>query len=135
VAAILSGEVQSATLPVHQLIDQHESGDVRILGVMAEERHFMAPDVPTFKEQGVDLVTGDWRAIYAPNGMPADRLAFLENLFLEALSDPEFVAAAEQQSFFVAPMGAAETTRFVEAFDAELYPVLLDADLVRARHK
>ena len=135
VAAILSGEVQSATLPVHQLIDQHESGDVRILGVMAEERHFMAPDVPTFKEQGVDLVTGDWRAIYAPKGMPADRLAFLENLFLETLSDPEFIAAAEQQSFFVAPMGAADTTQFVEAFDAELYPVLLDADLVRARHK
>jgi len=135
VAAILSGEVQTATLPVHQLIDQHEAGDVRILGVMAEERHFMAPDVPTFREQGIDLVTGDWRAVYAPNGIPAERREFLETLFFETLSDPEFRAAAEQQSFFVAPLASRETQQFVERFDAELYPALLAAGLVKARHK
>jgi tripartite-type tricarboxylate transporter receptor subunit TctC len=135
VAAILSGEVQSATLPVHQLIDQHEAGDITILGVMAEERHFIAPDVPTFREQGIDLVTGDWRAIYAPNGIPAERREFLETLFVDTLSDPEFIAAAEQQSFFVSPMASDETKRFVAEFDAELYPVLLDAGLVKARHK
>ncbi len=135
VSAIVSGEVQSATLPVHQLIDQHEAGDVRILGVMAEERHFMAPDVPTFREQGIDLVTGDWRAMYIPNGVPEDRRAFLENLFLETMSDPEFQAAARQQSFFIAPMGATDTKAFVADFDEALYPVLLDADLVKARQK
>ncbi len=135
VSAIVSGEVQSSTLPVHQLIDQHEAGDVRILGVMAEERHFMAPDVPTFREQGIDLVTGDWRAMYIPSGVPEDRRAFLENLFVETLSDPEFQAAARQQSFFIAPMGAADTQAFVADFDEALYPVLLDADLVKARQK
>ena len=135
VAAILSGEIESATLPVHQLIDQHESGEVRILGVMAEERHFMAPDVPTFREQGVDLVTGDWRAIFLPNGVPADRRGFLEQVFFETISDPEFRAAAEQLSFFITPMMSADTKQFVEEFDEALYPVLLEAELVRARHK
>ena len=135
VSAIVSGEVQSATLPVHQLIDQHEAGDVKILGVMAEERHFMAPEVPTFREQGIDLVTGDWRAMYIPNGVPEDRRAFLENLFFETISDPEFQADAERQSFFISPMGAEETRQLVAEFDEALYPVLLDADLVKARHK
>lgn len=135
VSAIVSGEVDSATLPVHQLIDQHEAGDVKILGVMAEERHFMAPDVPTFREQGVDLVTGDWRAMYIPNDVPEDRRAFLENLFVETMNDPEFQAAARQQSFFISPMGAADTEAFVAEFDEALYPVLLDADLVKARQK
>lgn len=135
VSAIVSGEVQSATLPVHQLIDQHEAGDVKILGVMAEERHFMAPDVPTFREQGIDLVTGDWRAMYIPNGVPEDRRAFLENLFVETMNDPEFQAAARQQSFFISPMNADETQQFVADFDEALYPVLLDADLVKARQK
>ena len=135
VSAIVSGEVQSATLPVHQLIDQHEAGDVKILGVMAEERHFMAPDVPTFREQGIDLVTGAWRAMYIPNGVPDDRRAFLENVFLETLNDPEFQAAARQQSFFISPMAATETQAFVADFDEALYPVLLGADLVKARHK
>ena len=135
VAAILSGEIQSATLPVHQLIDQHDAGDVRILGVMAEERHFMAPDVPTFREQGIDLVTGDWRAIFLPNGVAAERRALLEQLFVETISDPEFQAAAQRLSFFISPMGAADTRRFVETFDEALYPILLEADLVRARHR
>lgn len=135
VAAILSGEIQSATLPVHQLIEQHEAGEVKILGVMSEERHFMAPDVPTFKEQGVDLVAGDWRALFLPNGVPDDRRAFLETLFLETLSDPDFQAAAERLSFFITPMTSIDTKIFVEAFDQELYPILLEADLVRARHK
>lgn len=135
VSAVVSGEVQSATLPVHQLIDQHEAGDVKILGVMAEERHFMAPDVPTFREQGIDLVTGDWRAMYIPNGVPEDRRAFLENLFVETMNDPEFQAAARQQSFFISPMGAADTQQFVADFDEALYPILLDADLVKARQK
>jgi tripartite-type tricarboxylate transporter receptor subunit TctC len=135
VSAVVSGEVQSATLPVHQLIDQHEAGDVKILGVMAEERHFMAPDVPTFREQGIDLVTGDWRAMYIPNGVPEDRRAFLEKLFVETMNDPEFQAAARQQSFFISPMGAADTQQFVADFDEALYPILLDADLVKARQK
>jgi len=135
VAAIVSGEVQSSTLPVHQLIDQHEAGDIKILGVMSEERHFMAPDVLTFKEQGIDLVTGDWRAIYLPNNIPEDRHAFLETLFFETISDPEFQEAARQLSFFITPMMAEETKQFVEDFDRSLYPVLLENGLVKARHK
>ena len=95
----------------------------------------MAPDVPTFKEQGVDLVTGDWRAIFLPNDAPDDRRAFLEDLFFQTISDPDFQAAAERLSFFITPMMAAETKQFVEEFDQALYPILLEADLVRARHK
>tara|TARA_B100000029_G_scaffold516125_1_gene627063 strand:- start:5664 stop:6650 length:987 start_codon:yes stop_codon:yes gene_type:complete len=135
VAAIISGEVQSTTLPVHQLIDQHEAGEVKILGVMSEERHFMAPDVPTFKEQGIDLITGDWRAIYLPNGVPPDRHSFLEKIFYETMNDPEFREAAERLSFFITPMMADDTKQFIEDFDTALYPILLESDLVKARQK
>lgn len=135
VAAIMSGEVNSATLPVHQLIDQHKAGEVKILGVMATERHFLAPDVPTFKEQGIDLVAGDWRAIFLPNGVPAERRAMLEKVFVETISDPAFAEAAKNVGFVITPMNAAETKKFVTAFDEALYPVLDKAGLVKARKK
>ena len=135
VAAIMSGEVQSATLPVHQLIDQHKAGEVKILGIMATERHFMAPDVPTFMEQGVNLVAGDWRAIFLPNGVPADRRAVLEKVFFDTISDPEFQAAEGNLGFVITPMNGAETQQFVDEFDDALYPVLLDAGLVKTRMK
>ena len=89
-----------------------------------------------FRHDAQDLdVAGDWRAIFLPNGVSEDRRAFLEQVFFETISDPEFQAAAEQLSFFISPMTAADTKQFVEAFDQALYPILLAADLVKARQK
>lgn len=135
VAGITSGEVQAATLPVHQLIDQHKAGSVRILAVMSDQRHFMAPDVPTFKELGFNLIAGDWRVLYVPKGVPADRKAVLEKLFLDTLKDPEFKAAAQNVGFVITPLDAAATTAFVKAADADMYPVLDEVGLVKARKK
>lgn len=135
VAAIVSGEVDSATLPVNQLIDQHQAGDVKILAVMGNERHFMAPEIPTFKELGVDLVAGDWRAFYVPKGVPAERKAALEKILLDTLNDPELVEAARNMGFSIEPLGAEATTDYVAQSDAQLYPILNELDLVRARQK
>lgn len=135
VAAMTSGEVQSATLPVHQFIDQHKAGTVRILAVMSEQRHFMTPDVPTFKELGFPLIAGDWRVLYAPKGVPAERKAFLEKLFMDTLSDPEFQEAAKKVGFVITPKNSAATLEFVKEADKDLYPILDEAGLVKARKR
>lgn len=135
VAAIMSGEVDSATLPVHQLVDQHKAGDVIILAVAAEDRHFLVPDVPTFKELGFDFIAGDWRALFLPKGVPENRKAYLENLFMETMSDPAFKEAAQKAGFMATPMGSEETTALIVAHDEAVYPVLLDAGLVTTRKK
>lgn len=135
VAAIVAGEVQSATLPVHQLADQHKAGDIKILAVAAEDRHFLVPDVPTFKELGFDFVAGDWRALFLPNGVPDDRKAYLETLFMETMSDPAFKEAAQAAGFMVTPMPSGETAAWIVAHDEAVYPVLLEADLVTTRQK
>lgn len=135
VAALMTGEVQSATLPVHQLADQHKAGDVIILAVAAEDRHFLAPDVPTFKELGLDFVAGDWRALFLPVGVPEDRKAYLEKLFMDTMSDPAFKEAAQKAGFMVTPMSSADTAAWVAAADEAVYPVLLDAGLVTTNKK
>lgn len=135
VAAIMSGEIQTATLPVPQLIDQAKAGDINILAVTADERHFMAPDVPTFKEAGYDLVAGDWRAIFAPAGVPEDRMAKLEEIFTATLSDPEFQEAAQTAGFVIQPKSAADTAAYIADFDESYYSVLDDAGLVKANKR
>lgn len=135
VAAIMSGEVQTATLPVHQLVDQAKAGDINILAVTAEDRHFMAPDVPTFRELGIDLVAGDWRAIFAPAGTPDDIVAKLQTIFMDTLNDPEFQAAAKTAGFVILPKDAAATAAYIKAFDEAYYDVLESADLVRANKR
>ena len=135
VIGLMAGEVDSATVAVPDTIEQHKAGKLKLLAVSATERHFMAPDIPTFREQGFDVIVGAWRCLVAPKGVPADRLAFLEKSILAILKDPEFAAKARQAGFIVAPGDAQATYRRWKDDDAELYPILLDAGLVKARHK
>ena len=135
VAAIMAGEVQSATLPVHQLDEQHKAGDVKILAVASNERHFLAPDVPTFKELGYDFVAGDWRALFLPNGVDPERKVWLEKLFMETMDDPAFKEAAQKAGFTATPMSSADTKAWIVSQDEAIYPILLDAGLVKVNKK
>jgi tripartite-type tricarboxylate transporter receptor subunit TctC len=135
VTALLGAEIDSATVPIPDTIEHHKGGKLKILGVSATERHYMAPDVPTFKEQGFDVVVGSWRCVIGPKGMPADRIAFLESNILAVLKDPEFQARAKQSGFIVGPRDAKATAARWKSDDAALYPILLEAGLVKARQK
>lgn len=131
VGALLAGEVQASTVPVPDIIQGHKAGQARLLGVTAEKRHYLAPDVPTFKEQGFDVIYGSWRLIAAPRGVPADRLKVLEEKLLAALNDAEFVARANKAGFTIAPMGAAQTTAFLKQDDTLTYQIFTELGLVK----
>jgi tripartite-type tricarboxylate transporter receptor subunit TctC len=135
VTALLAGEVDSATVAIPDTIEHHKNGKLKILGVSSTERHYMAPEIPTFKEQGFDVVVGSWRCLVGPKGMPADRIAFLESNLLAVFKDPEFIAKAKQAGFIVGPGDAKMTGARWKSDDAALYPILLEAGLVKARQK
>jgi tripartite-type tricarboxylate transporter receptor subunit TctC len=126
VIGLMGGEVDSATVPVPDTIEQHKAGKLKLLGVSATERHFMAPEIPTFREQGFDVVVGSWRCIAGPKGIPEDRLRYLETNIVAALKDPEFQTKAKQAGFVVQPGDAKATYQRWQADDAQLYPILLD---------
>lgn len=130
VTALLGGEVQSATVPVPQVLEHATGGDLRILGVMAAERHFLAPDIPTFAEQGFDVTAGDFRAVVGPAGIPADRLQILSDALLAVLSSSEFVQKANAAGYMIEPLAAEAAATRVETFDTQVYPVLEAAGLV-----
>ena len=130
VTALLGGEVQSATVPVPQVLDAHNNGDVRILGVMAADRHFLAPDIATFAEQGFDVVAGDFRAVVGPAGIPEDRAQFLSEALVAVLSSAEFVEAANAAGYMIEPLGADAAMDRIMSFDEQVYPVLEEAGLV-----
>jgi tripartite-type tricarboxylate transporter receptor subunit TctC len=135
VQALLSGEIDMASIALPDVVEHHSSGKLRVLGVAANARHFKAPDVPTFKEQGFPIVSGLWRVIAAPKGIPADRLMILESRFLETLNDKEFQEKARAAGFLVTPMGSADARKRWEEDDRAMYPVFLDAGLVKTRQK
>jgi len=132
VSALVAGEVMSATLPVPMVADLHEAGDVNILAVAAEERHFRAPDVPTFAELGHDFVFADYVMIFGPVGMPDDVRETLESALLAAMDRDEFRAAADSIGLILDPQGADAAAALMQATDDAVYPVLLEAGLAEA---
>lgn len=66
------------------------SGDVRPVLHLHSERPVNAPNTPTAQEKGVDLRLYVGRSIVAPPGLPDDRKKILEDLFMKAMTDPEY---------------------------------------------
>lgn len=74
---------------------KHRSGidggsPMRPLGVMSVDRSDIAPDLPTFKEQGYDIIMSSLRGIGAPKGLPADVREKLVEAVRKASEDPAF---------------------------------------------
>ncbi|MBI2740242.1 MAG: tripartite tricarboxylate transporter substrate binding protein [Rhodospirillales bacterium] len=87
VQALLAGEVQLTAVSVNTSLPQIQSGKVRALGVASSKRSPALPDVPTFKENGIDFEGDSWLAIVGPPGLPPDVAARLNQIFTAALRD------------------------------------------------
>lgn len=135
VAALVAGEVQSASLPVPVVAELHRAGTIKILAVAAEERHFAAPDVPTFKELGYDFVFSDNVMIFGPVDMPEDVKGSLEKALMDAMATDAFKAAGATGGLILMPKGSADATARFRAMDEAVYPILLEAGLVQVRQK
>lgn len=95
--AITSGEISLAAMNIGEVMIYKKGGTpLRALGVMSEKRSDLAPDLPTFKEQGYDIIMASLRGIGAPKGLPADVSAKLVAAVQKAAADPEFQAQAKK---------------------------------------
>jgi tripartite-type tricarboxylate transporter receptor subunit TctC len=61
------------------LIELHKAGSIRILATTGSSRSLILPDVPTLKENGIDVEVPGWFAFYAPARMPAEIVLRLQN--------------------------------------------------------
>ena len=86
---LLGGQLQSAVLMAGDAA-KHPRERVRMLGVLAEQRWSLAPDVPTFKEQGFPIrVDEAWQGMWAPAGTPAASVARMEQALRTVLGKAE----------------------------------------------
>ncbi|WP_043769181.1 Bug family tripartite tricarboxylate transporter substrate binding protein [Roseivivax isoporae] len=70
ISQLLAGSLQAYTGDLSEAMGFVESGDLRVLAVLAPERlEGDFADFPTAREQGLDVVGANWRGFYAPGGM------------------------------------------------------------------
>lgn len=96
--ALLGGQIAVASMNMGEGITDMRQGSIRALGQMAESRWAEAPETPTFREQGFDIVQGSMRGLAAPAGVPAPVLQRLALSARRVIEDPEFRRLAAQQA-------------------------------------
>lgn len=110
---LLGGVVEAASYNASEGLNFMRDGRTRCLGLAGSRRWTAMPDVPTFREQGFDVLNGSARGFVAPPKLPAEITASLTGAFRELLGKPEFLAEAEKLNLPVNALIGDEYRAFV----------------------
>jgi tripartite-type tricarboxylate transporter receptor subunit TctC len=86
---ILSGRVPVYVAATPELIEQHRAGRIRIISTTGLRRSELLSDVPTFTEQGLNIVAPLWAAVYAPAKTPTGLAERLNRAIVSSVKRPE----------------------------------------------
>lgn len=124
VMAALGGHVGLVTTALSETLPQHKAGKLRILGITADKRAAVLPDVPTWKEQGVDLVFPHWRGIMGPPNMTAEQIKFWDDALGKMVTKPGFRKTIESLNGEVYYKNSADFKKFLDEQTAALGPLV-----------
>ena len=120
IVGMLSGQVDMMPGAYINCKDYLASGQFIALGVPSAERYELIKDIPTFKEQGIDLVYPDCDfSFYFPKETPDEVIAWYENIVQEMEKNPECLEAIRKVEMMPFYLSAADS----EKHDAEYFNV------------
>ena len=125
--AVLGGHVSGTFANSDDLVKF--KGQVRVLASATDQRFADFPEVPTFKEMGLDIVLATDRGVAVPPGTPEAVIQKLAAAFLEIARNPEIQAEMKKQGFVPVAMGHKESKAYIEK-TTEIFKELV-ADLKR----
>lgn len=109
-------------------LSQFKNGNIKAYAVMAKQRWFAAPDVPTADEAGVPGVyVGTWHGLWMPKGTPEGIVARVNAAALSALDDPGVKQRIAQLGMNLPPPEIKTPQAFAAFHKAEVekwYPIV-----------
>lgn len=126
---LMGGQVQMMFATVHSMRPPVQSGKVRMLAVTGKTRNPLAPDVPTFKEQGINYMDSvdAWYAVFAPARTPAAVVARLNRDFITVMQSEDVKTALAQQGLSIHTSTPAQLGALVKSDMARWSKVVRDA--------
>jgi tripartite-type tricarboxylate transporter receptor subunit TctC len=120
VPSLLGGHVDAVVQLPGALAGHLKAGTVRALVAMSGARDPYFPDVPTAREQGMNLSAELWRGVTVPKGTPPRIIARLEDAIRKAMASPEFTRATEKLLVAPAFLPAGDFGKMIATEDAEI---------------
>jgi tripartite-type tricarboxylate transporter receptor subunit TctC len=128
-ADILAGRVPFGSFTWGAALGQIQGKTLRGLAVTTETRRPEAPDVPTFKELGYDLVSSTWFSFAAPKGMPDAVVRRLNAETIRILKLPDLDKRRDQDAFDRKDFTPEQLTAYFEAEMKRWQPVAQQAGM------
>jgi tripartite-type tricarboxylate transporter receptor subunit TctC len=117
---LAGGHLDLAAMNVNDGAALIREGKLRILAQAAVRRQADAPDVPTFRELGLDIVNGASRGIVGPPGLPAEITGRLERAFAAAMADEGFQREAQRSFMPLRPLVGSAYREMAAGVDAQV---------------
>jgi len=130
-AAILGGKVTAGISGVAEYEGQIKAGKLRAIGVTSPER-IPGLDIPTFKEQGVDLVITNWRSVVAPPGITAEQKKALTDLVTKMAQSATWKDILKQKGWDDAFLSGDAFAKFLKDEQTRVNDVLKSVGLVKS---
>ncbi len=93
ITQLLGGHIDMVTTAAGNVSAHLAEGRLRVIGISADKRFGGAfANVPTWKEQGADLVYGGWRSIIGPKGLTPAQVAYWEGVLKKVTENPDWKA-------------------------------------------
>lgn len=127
---LLGGNISAVSGPIGDITQHLSTGKVRILSVSGEKRSRFAPDVPTLKEQGIDVEIGNWRGVYGAPGISAEQRKVLTDLVLAAMKTPSWAEAMKKNDWTPAVLSGPAFDKFVDDEFASLRATMTKSGMV-----
>lgn len=112
---LLGNEVQMMFVTFSSAVNFAKQGRIRMLGVVSAERNSAYPEIPTMREQGLDMVVGSWQGIFVPTGTPKPVVNKLFKVSHDMMKDPQVVKRLGESGIqIVTSKSPADFVKFVK---------------------
>ena len=124
VTAVLGGHVEVLAGGGSDVLGPMQNGSFRVLGTTGEERDPLLPNVPTLREQGMDVVVASAGGMLAPAGTPREIVQRLAEGMQRIMADPAYDRAMRQFGLVPLFRGPQEYAAYWERDEARMRPLM-----------
>jgi putative tricarboxylic transport membrane protein len=132
ITATLGGHVDLISSAANNVIPHLAAGKMRVLGISAPQRLGGAlAGVPTWKEQGIDVHTTNWRMLAGPRGMTAAQISYWDGVLAKLVKTDEWKRDLDTNVFENTYMNSEAARRYLKAEFDQFHAALSEVGLAK----
>jgi len=132
IVALLGGHVDVVAATGLNVAPHLQTAKLRAIAISSPHRLDGAlAQIPTWKEQSLNAVFGNWRGVVGPRGITPDQIAYWEKIFATLVKTDEWKRDMQSNFWSDFYMGSADSRAFLQTEQTTLKAILVDLGLAK----